>query len=121
MPAAAAKAPATKLKPAPRRAAKKFAKKEILALWEEAAEADRTLTPKPIPAGFRGSRLPLYSIRISGSLSEIKATLGKLGTLRRFEGGKTRLNITLGELTEKGGDTVIAGSYVCYLQICERA
>ena len=102
------------------RAARTFAKREILALWDEAAKADRTLKPKAIPYGHRGSKLVFYSVRISGSLADIKNTLADLKTLRRFESGTTRLGVSLSELTEKSSAVVIPDCWVCYIQIYQR-
>jgi hypothetical protein len=117
MPAEAAKAPKAK---AASRAAKSFAKREILALWDEAAKKDATLAPKPIPYGHRGSKASFYQVRIYGTLADIKNTLADLKTLRRFESGTTRLGVSLKEMTEKSSRKVIADRWECYIQIFQR-
>lgn len=125
MPAAVGKAPKVtpKPKPAPKPQAKpkRYTKREVMALWEEAGKADRTLVVTPIPADYRGSRLSEFTIRISGSEAEIKATLGKLKTLLRYESGKTRIDVGMQQLTEKGTNNVIPNAWTCYITIHERA
>lgn len=127
MPAAAAKAPrvlpqASARKAAPRPAPKKaqvFSKAEALARWEKLPK-NRTISPKPVPYSHRGSSISKDTIRVSGRKAFIDDILSNLHGLRRFEAGKTRLDISYGQLTEKGSDVPVPGSYRLYIKVCQR-
>ncbi len=116
MPTAAAKKPAA-AKPAPK--AESFSKNDVLDRWEKLPK-NKTLSPRPIPYKHTGSTIDEDTIRLTGTKAFIEQALSNLKGLLRFENRKTRLSISYAQLTEKGTNKPIKGSYRCYIQVHQR-
>ncbi len=75
--------------------------------------------PRPVPYRHQGSTYDQDGIRITGSRAFIDAVLSRLTDLLAFENGRTRLQVSYQEATDKdSGDPL--GSWSCYVQVHER-
>lgn len=116
MPAVAVKKPVV-AKPAPK--PESFSKNDVLDIWEKLPK-NKTLSPRAIPYKHTGSTIDEDTIRLTGTKAFISQVLSNLKGLLRFENRKTRLSISYTQLTEKGTNKPIKGSFRCYIQIHQR-
>lgn len=93
-------------------------KAEILSRWKSLSRPQH-LFPRPVPYGHRGSTYDQDGIRITGSRAFIDAVLSRLTDLLAFENGRTRLQVSYQEATDKESGRPL-GSWSFYAQVHER-
>jgi hypothetical protein len=90
----------------------------ILAHWQSLPRQQK-LAPRPVPYRHEGSTYDQDGIRITGSRAFIDAVLSRLTDLLEFEKGRTRLQVSYQEATDKDDGRPL-GSWSCYIQVHER-
>jgi hypothetical protein len=93
-------------------------KAAILSYWKSLSRP-RELAPRPVPYRHRGSTYDQDGIRITGSRAFLDAVLSRLTDLLAFENGRTRLQVSYQEATDKASGRPL-GSWSCYVQVHER-
>lgn len=93
-------------------------KANILSHWKSLTRP-LELTPRPVPYRHQGSTYDQDGIRITGSRAFIDAVLSRLTDMLAFENGRTRLQVSYQEATDKESGRPL-GSWSCYLQVHER-
>lgn len=93
-------------------------KVEILAHWKFLPRQQK-LAPRPVPYHHQGSTYAEDGIRITGSQEFIDAVLSRLTDLLAFENGRTLLQVSYQEATDKESGRPL-GSWSCYVMVHER-
>jgi hypothetical protein len=93
-------------------------KAEILSHWK-ALSRRLELTPRPVPYRHTGSTYDQDGVRITGTRTFIDAVLSRLTDLLAFENGRTRLQVSYQEATDKESGRPL-DSWSAYIQVHER-
>ena len=93
-------------------------KAQFLKHWSE-LEPNQPLQMRPIPYKHKGSTYAQDGLRITGSKENIDSVLSCLKPLLTAENGRTRLQVSYQQTTDRDTGQKI-NSYNCYLQISER-
>jgi len=93
-------------------------KAEILSHWKTLSRQQK-LAPRPVSYRHQGSTYDQDGIRITGSRVFIDAVLSCLIDLLAFENGRTRLQVSYQQATDKEAGHLL-GSWCCYIQVHER-